>query len=85
MTIFHRIEDYGDNHIEGKFLTLSFNTAHRGIWQCRFTNNGMDQYPQEPAFHTLKSEEQTAIKEIGGIVFYFTHNEWPEGLNAFST
>jgi hypothetical protein len=85
MTIFHRIEDYGTNHIEGEYLTISFDTKYRGIWQCSITHNGLQQYPQEPDLHTLKEEEQEAVKEIGGIVFYLTHGEWSEGLNAFGT
>jgi hypothetical protein len=85
MTIFHRLEKYGTNHIEGKFITVSFDTEYRGVWQCRWTTNGMDTFPQEPPLHSLKAEEQTAIKEIGPIVFYFTHDEFPEDLNIYRT
>ncbi len=85
MSSFHRIENYGNNHIKGAFLELSFDTEYRGYWQCRVTNTGLSEYSSEPPFESLKADEQKEIKEVAGIVFYLTHDEWPEGLSAFST
>ena len=84
MSILHRVEKYGDNHIEGKFVNLSFDTKFRKHWQCRVTNTGLHEFAAEPPLHSLTGEEQKAIKEIAGIVYYFTHDEWPEGLSCFS-
>lgn len=77
MSLLHRIEKYGNNHIEGPFLELSFDTEYRGIWQCHLALNGMSQFSSEPPLESLKKEEQEAIKEIGMVVFYFTHGKVP--------
>lgn len=78
MSMLHRIEKYGRNHIEGEFLLLSFDTEYRGIWQCRWTMQGMDQLRDEPPLESLKQSEQDAIREIGLIVFTFTFGELPK-------
>ena len=77
MSLLHRVEEYGDNHIEGQYLSLSFETKYRGIWQCRWTNQGMSEFAAEPSFESLRGAEQQAIKEIAPYVFYLTHGNFP--------
>lgn len=77
MSMLHRVEEYGDNHIEGEYLVLSFDTKYRGIWQCRWTGNGMSEFPSQHPFESLTDDEQKAINEIGTYVFYVTHNTIP--------
>lgn len=85
MSMLHRVEKCGTNDIEGEFVTLSFVTNNRGFWQCRFTHQGLNEFSGEPPLETLPKKEQIAIKEIGSIVFYFTHGELPKALSAFDT
>jgi hypothetical protein len=77
MSSFHRLENYGCNHIEGEFIEPSFETKYRGIWQCRWTIKGMDEFASEPPFESLTKSEQREIKTVSRIVFYFTHGKVP--------
>lgn len=75
MAMFNGIEDYGDNHIEGEYIELAFDTKYRGIWQCRWTQAGMSQYASEPPFESLTTSEQKQIREEAQIVFKLTHGK----------
>jgi hypothetical protein len=77
MPMLNSIEKYGDNHIDGCFVVLSFDTDHRGIWQCRFSESGMGQFASEPPFESLKESEQKQVKREGMIIFIFTHSFAP--------
>lgn len=86
MTIFHRLERYGHSGpLENTYIIVSYETQHRGLWQCKFSNSGLRELDAEPPFESLTAEEQRAVKEIGAIVYYFTHEELPEGLNIYNT
>lgn len=78
--MFHRLEKYAFNIPEGNYVVVSFETDHRGIWQCTWRETGIDEtaLTSEPPLHTLKKEEQKEVKEVGPIVFYLTHGEWPD-------
>jgi hypothetical protein len=77
MSMFHRLEKYGTNHIDGDYICVSFETEHRGIWQCRWSESGMGEFPSEPPFESLRESEQAEIKEVGLIVFKLTHDNIP--------
>lgn len=81
----HRIESWGEDHVRGPYVDLSFETEHHGIWQCKWTESGLGQFTDEPQFHFLLAEEQTAIKQIAPIVFYFTHGEISEDLSGYDS
>ncbi len=77
MSLLHRVEDYGYKDNNKGYISLSFNTKYRGIWQCLWTNKGMSEFPAEPSFESLKAEEQQTIEEVGPYVFYLTHGNFP--------
>lgn len=77
MPMLNRIENYGNNHIEGEFLELAFDTEYRGIWQCRWTMTGMSQYSSEPPLESLKKAEQKQIRRESLIIFKFTFGKLP--------
>lgn len=78
MVDLHRVEYYGDNHVEGAYVSLSFYTQHRGIWQCRWTETGMREYAEEPPFESLKEAEQQYIERAAAIIFLLTHGKPPK-------
>lgn len=77
MSIFHRLEEYGQNAIYGKYVIVSFETKYRGIWQCRWTETGRDSIKPEPSIETLTEEEQRQVDLIGPIVYTFTYGQPP--------
>lgn len=79
------IESWGEDHIRGKYVTLLFETEYNGIWRCTWEKNGLKEWDQEPSFHFLLADEQKAIKQIGPIVFYFTHGVEPEDLSGYES
>lgn len=85
MSILSRVEKYGLDPAEGRYLRLSFETEYRGVWQCRWSHTGMSEFPNEPPFESLKQSEQEAVEEIGPIVFFLTFGEWPEDLSISET
>lgn len=85
MTIVHRLEDSGFNIPRGNYIIVSFETEYRGIWQCKWTEVGLEELDVEPSIETLKTKHEQAIREIGPIMFYFTHGLWPEDLSMYDT
>lgn len=76
MAMLDRLEAYGDSQIEGKYLQLSFDTKYRGIWQCRWSEDGgMSQYAAEPPFESLTKEEQKQVRQECQIIFLFTFGD----------
>lgn len=68
MSILHRVEDVHDHHV-ARYVTLSFDTKYRGIWQCKYGSSGITEFASEPPFETLTKEEQEEVEKVGAIVW----------------